>query len=260
VLAQALCASPSNRFAASGQAVNSGNAEWRTRSNIAPFGIHVTLIEPGGFRDRLGRLLGQARRDSTAAATRCGAASATVRRRGVIAPRVVGASTATAQCSGGGPMSLITGLLSACGGFLLAVLWMDLIFDAQVLGHRNAGDELPEPVLASIAGYYHRATTTSRPMSYLIALVMVIMLGGLGLRAVRVQDPGWLLAISAAFAGVPILLALIRTVPNAVRLGNRLGSPVEQSRLARSICRDHLLCVGCMLAFLVLWLTRTDAA
>ena len=34
--------------------------------------------------------------------------------------------------------------------------------------HRGA-DELPEPVLASIAGYYRRATTTSRPMSHLIA-------------------------------------------------------------------------------------------
>jgi hypothetical protein len=156
-------------------------------------------------------------------------------------------------------MSVVTGLLMACGGFLLAVLWMDLIFDAQVLAHRNAGDELPEAVLASIAGYYHRATTTSRPMSQLIALVMVILLGALGFRAVPGHDPGWLLVISAALAGVPILLALIRTVPNAVRLGNRLGSPVEQTRLARSVCRDHLLCVGCMLAFLVIWLTRTQA-
>ena len=66
-------------------------------------------------------------------------------------------------------------LLTACSGFLLAVLWMDLIFDVQV--HRNKGAELPEPVLASIAAYYHRATTTSRPMSRLIVLVMLILLG-----------------------------------------------------------------------------------
>ena len=70
-------------------------------------------------------------------------------------------------------------LMTACSGFLLAVLWMDLIFDAQVLGHRRR-IELPEPVLASIASYYRRATTTSRPMSYLIALVMVVLLGALG--------------------------------------------------------------------------------
>jgi hypothetical protein len=157
-------------------------------------------------------------------------------------------------------MSVLTPLLTACGGFLLAVLWMDLIFDTQVLAHRGAGDELPEPVLASIASYYHRATTTSRPMSQLIALVMVILLGTLGFQAVRGHDPGWLTLTSAALAGVPILLALIHTVPNAVRLGNRLGTPAQQTHLARSICLDHLVCFGCMLAFLALWLARPSLA
>jgi hypothetical protein len=136
---------------------------------------------------------------------------------------------------------------------------MDLIFDVQVLGHRSAGDELPEPVLASIASYYHRATTTSRPMSRLIALVMVILLGALVFQAVRGHDPGWLLAISAGLAGVPMALALTHTVPSAVRLGKRADSTAEQTRLARSICRDHLICVGSMLAFLVLWVAHTVA-
>jgi RsiW-degrading membrane proteinase PrsW (M82 family) len=129
---------------------------------------------------------------------------------------------------------------------------MDLIFDSQVLRHRGA-DELPEAVLTSIADYYHRATTTSRPMSYLIAAVMVILLGTLGFRAVRGDDPGWLVVVLAMLAGVPILLALFRTVPNAVALGNRTGTPAEQSRLARSICLDHLVCLAGMSAFLVCW-------
>ena len=146
---------------------------------------------------------------------------------------------------------------AACAGFLLAVLWMDLIFDTQALRHRGA-DVLPESVLDSISGYYHRATTTSRPMSHLIALVMVILLAALGFRWTTAGDPGWLLAALAVLGGVPILLALIRTVPNAVRLGNRVASPMEQSRLARSICRDHLLCLGCMSAFLVLWVATAS--
>jgi hypothetical protein len=134
---------------------------------------------------------------------------------------------------------------------------MDLIFDTQVLRHRGA-DMLPESVLDSISGYYHRATTTSRPMSQLIALVMVILLAAFGFRWAATRDPGWLLIASAVLAGVPILLALIRTVPNAVRLGNRAGSPIELSRLARSICRDHLTCLGCMSAFLVLWVVTAS--
>ncbi len=68
-------------------------------------------------------------------------------------------------------------------------------------------------------------------------------------------DPGWLVVATAVLAGVPIVLALIRTVPNAVALGNRAGTPAEQSRLARSIFRDHAMCVASMSGFLVLWLT-----
>jgi hypothetical protein len=143
-------------------------------------------------------------------------------------------------------------IAAACAGFLLAVLWMDLIFDSQVLRHRGA-EVLPESVLDSISRYYLRATTTSRPMSYLIALVMVILLGSLAFRAFRGSDPVWLLVVSAVLAGIPIVLAMVRTVPNAVALGSRVGTPAEQSRLARAICRDHIVCLVLMTAFLVLW-------
>lgn len=147
-------------------------------------------------------------------------------------------------------------VLTACSGFLLAVLWMDFIFDAQVFDRRNARGDLPEPVLASIAGYYHRATTTSRPMGHLIAIVMAILLGTLGFWAVRGREPGWVIAASALLTGAPTFLALTHTVPNAIRLGNRVGTPAEQTRLARSVARDHLLCLGFMLGFLALWVVR----
>jgi hypothetical protein len=155
-------------------------------------------------------------------------------------------------------MSVATSLLTACSGFLFAVLWMDLMFDAQVLADRHRNTGLPEPVLTSIAGYYRRAVTGSRPMSRLIAVVMVVLLAALGFRAARGHDPGWLVAVSALLAGAPVLLALTHTVPNAVRLGSRSGSPADQSALARSIWRDHLLCAACMLVFLVLWVANSS--
>ncbi len=81
-------------------------------------------------------------------------------------------------------------MIEAAGsGFLIAVLWMDLIFDVQVLRHRRSAD-VPEPVLASIAAYYHRATTASRPMSLVIAAVMVILLAALAFHAVAGRRPG----------------------------------------------------------------------
>jgi hypothetical protein len=144
-------------------------------------------------------------------------------------------------------------IATACAGFLIAVLWMDLIFDVQVLRHRGPGD-LPEDVLASIASYYRRATTTSRPMGHLIAVVMAILLGALLFHAFHGGSPAWVLICAALLAGAPILLALLRTVPNAVALGGRSGTPAEQSRLARAICLDHLCCAASVTAFLVLWL------
>ncbi|HYB80224.1 MAG TPA: hypothetical protein VED43_00960 [Mycobacterium sp.] len=136
---------------------------------------------------------------------------------------------------------------------------MDLIFDVQVFRHRSAATDLPETVLASIAGYYHRATTTSRPMSRLIVVVMAMLLGALTFQAARGHDPGWLLVMSAGLAGIPIMLALTHTVPNAVRLGRREDSRPEQTRLAWSIFRDHLVCASCMLVFLALWVARSMA-
>jgi hypothetical protein len=143
-------------------------------------------------------------------------------------------------------------ILTACAGFLLAVLWMDLMFDSQT-GLR--GPDPDESVLTSISAYYHRATTTSQPMGTLIAAVMGILLVSLGIEVWRGGRPVWVLMTSAVLAGGPVLLALLHTVPSAVRLGRRDGTPAEQSRLARAIYRDHIVCLAGMALFLLLWLT-----
>lgn len=131
----------------------------------------------------------------------------------------------------------------ACAGFLIGVLWMDLMFDSQA-----------ETDIGATAAYYHRATTTSQPRGALIAAVMLTLLAALGVEAVTGGEPGWLLATSALLAGGPIALALIRTVPAAVRLGRRSDSLAEQARLARGIRRDHRICVIGMTALVALWL------
>jgi len=148
--------------------------------------------------------------------------------------------------------------LAAAGGFLIAVLWMDLIFDMQVLKHPARGGDVPEPVLASIAAYYRRATTDSRPMSHLIGGVMVATLAALLAEIVRGDGPRSVAAASLALAGAPIALAYIRVVPNAIRLGRRTDTSTTQSALARAICRDHLLCLAMVAAFVTLQLWAAD--
>jgi hypothetical protein len=140
-------------------------------------------------------------------------------------------------------------LLGACGGFLAAVLWMDLMFDVQVLRHRTAA-EVPEPVLDSIAAYYRRVTTDARPMSHAIAAVMLVGIVALLTQLTTMSRSA--AAASAILLGGPILLAAIRIVPNAVRLGGRTDSIAVQSELARAICREHLLCLLAVLAFVAL--------
>lgn len=145
-------------------------------------------------------------------------------------------------------------VLLACGGFLLAVLWMDLLFDVQVLRHRDREAALPEPVLASIAAYYRRVTTTARPMGHLVGAVMATTVILLAAQIALGHGPRWLAPASLLLAGGPILLALVRVYPNAVRLGARADPPLRQSGLARSICRDHLLCLAGIAGFVALQL------
>jgi len=80
----------------------------------------------------------------------------------------------------------VNAFVAAGAGFLLAVLWFDLMFDVQAL---RAGDAvLPEEVLASIAGYYRRVTRQAQRMNKLVAAVMA------GTLAARVMIPSGMTA------------------------------------------------------------------
>jgi len=138
----------------------------------------------------------------------------------------------------------MSALATAGVGFLLAVLWMDLMFDVQVLRHRSLAPELPEPVLASIAGYYRRVTTDASPMGRVIGAVMLATIGALISELIRGGRPAWVSLASLALAAAPVALAGLRVFPSARRLGARRDALAEQSRLARAICRDHLVCLA----------------
>ena len=146
----------------------------------------------------------------------------------------------------------MTPFVAAGAGFLLAVLWFDLMFDVQVRAHRDG--ELPEEVRASIAGYYRRVTTGARPMNRLIAAVMVGTLAAIVAQLARGDAPAWAAWASLALAAAAIGLAGAHTVPAAVRLGRRDASPRVESRLARAIGRDHVLSLAAIAALLVVQL------
>jgi hypothetical protein len=143
----------------------------------------------------------------------------------------------------------------ACSGagFLLAVLWFDLMFDIQIRG--NAPDrDLPEAVRASIAGYYARVTTAARPMNRLIALVMVVTIAATAAELLRGDLAIWRALPAFVLTVVAVGIAALRTVRNAMRLGRQTDDATQQSQLARSILCDHLVSLGAIAVVIVLQL------
>jgi hypothetical protein len=137
-------------------------------------------------------------------------------------------------------------------GFLLAVLWFDLMFDVQT--RKAADDALPPEVLASISAYYRRVTTEAYPMNRLVALVMLLTLMAICAEIVQGQNPWWIGWGSLALAASGFVPTMMRTVPNARRLGGAKDSAEQQSRLARAVCRDHMFSFARMSVVLILQL------
>jgi hypothetical protein len=126
------------------------------------------------------------------------------------------------------------------------------MFDVQARGQREG--DVPAEALASISSYYRRVTTAARPMNRLIAVIMLATIAAIVTQIAEADAPRWVGWASLALAASAIVLAGARTVPNAVRLGAG-GDPVEvQSRIARSILTDHLLCLAAIASVLVIQL------
>jgi|SRR6185437_5950073 len=144
-------------------------------------------------------------------------------------------------------------IVAAAGaGFLLAVLWFDLMFDVQVRGRPVA--VLPENVLASISAYYRRVTTEASPMNRLVPLAMLATVGAIVGEIVRARHTPWLSWGALALLSPVLANTFWRTVPNAVRLGTARDDAERRSSLARAIYRDHAVAFAAMCAVLALQL------
>ena len=143
-------------------------------------------------------------------------------------------------------------LACAGAGFLLCVLWFDLMFDVQARG--NPDRDIPEEARASIAAYYARVTTAARPMNRLIAAAMLTTIVAIAAELVRDDLAAWRAVPALALTLGAVGLAAGRTVSNAQRLGRRTDDAAQQSRLARTILHDHVLCFAAIATVLVLQL------
>jgi hypothetical protein len=105
------------------------------------------------------------------------------------------------------------------------------MFDVQTRKH--AGDVLPPDVLSSM---------------------MLLTLAAICAGIVRGENPWWIGWGSLLLAAGGFVPTMMRTVPNARRLGSGKDTAEEQSRLARAVCRDHMLSFARMFAVVILQL------
>src|SRR5260370_39598664 len=92
-------------------------------------------------------------------------------------------------------------------------------------------------------------------MNRLVALVMVLTLAAICAEIVLGENRWWIGWGSLALAGSGFVLAITRTVPNAVRLGRGNDSPEQQTTRARAIYRDNLISLGGMMEVICLQFT-----
>ena len=140
---------------------------------------------------------------------------------------------------------MTSGLLCVGGGFLLAVLWFDLMFDVQMLAASPS-----MAALGSIGAYYRRVTTDAAPMGYFVGGIMAMTLAASVVDAARARDRRALRIVAVLLAAAPIALAVVRTFPNAVTLGREAIGDSAQVELARAILWDHVLSLASIGGFL----------
>lgn len=134
-------------------------------------------------------------------------------------------------------------VLTAGGGFLLAVLWMDLMFDVQYFG------DAPAVGVQSMAAYYHRVTLDAGWMTYLVAAVMLVTIAGVIVQLRRSSEPRWRRITIAALALVPIALALSVVLPAARELATT-AAVEDRLLLARTIAVSHIACFASIATFI----------
>ena len=86
-----------------------------------------------------------------------------------------------------------------------------------------------------------RVNTEAYPTNCAVVLAMLLTLAAICAEIVQGQNPWWIGWGSIVLAGGGFVPTMMRTVPNARRLGMAEDFGEGKSRLARAVCRDHML-------------------
>ena len=127
--------------------------------------------------------------------------------------------------------------LFLCIGFMIAVLYIDLMFDVSAVPYRHTKTTLPKDVLDPITKYYGRITQNP----YLLMFVMLTTTVCVVAEVVYDLVPRWVGYSSLFLMGLNMVVGTVKVIPTAQRLGSVKDSEDKQTSLVHGMLPFHLV-------------------
>jgi hypothetical protein len=127
--------------------------------------------------------------------------------------------------------------LFLCIGFMLAVLYIDLMFDVSALPYRRTNSPIPKEVLDPIASYYRRVVQNP----YVLMFVMLVATTSIVAEIVYALVPQWVGYSSLALMGLSMVAGTLKVIPTAQRLAADNAPDDARSRMVHSMLPFHIV-------------------
>jgi hypothetical protein len=148
---------------------------------------------------------------------------------------------------------MLLAVLFLCIGFMIAVLYIDLVFDFSVLSYRRTREPLPPAVLDPVATYYRYITRNP----YLLMLIMLTAAACILAQLIYDLVPRWVGSASLSLTVLNSLVAVIKVIPTAQRLASGRDTAKERSQMVHSMLPFHLLLLVLVLLLALIQLIGT---
>jgi hypothetical protein len=127
--------------------------------------------------------------------------------------------------------------LVLCIGFMMAVLYIDLMFDVSAAPYRRTRTALPKHVLDSITHYYGRITQNP----YVLMFVILTATACIGAEIAYHLAPPWAGYSSLFLIGLSMVLSALKVIPTAQRLGAATDSEEARTRMIHGMLPFHIV-------------------
>jgi hypothetical protein len=147
-------------------------------------------------------------------------------------------------------VNMLAAVLFLCIGFMIAVLYIDLVFDFSGLPHRRSGRPLAPAILDPIATYYRYITRNPYLLMFIMATAAACIVGQIFFELV----PRWIGHASLLVIVLNTLIAALKVIPAAQRLASGRDNAELQSQIVHSLLPYHVVLLIAVLLLMVMQL------